>query len=138
MESFELRLRPLGFSTSGDLPASIQGSIPHGIEVAGGRPKEAPTYFEITGTAGSVAIRSGAMRGVQSGRLRWFLNDGLQPVEEGAIASMPDAAANLAGVYALLQDDIRNHTGTAPGFEHAVKLAHFKDAVRASPDSGLR
>ncbi len=120
------------------IAARLQTGMAVGIEVAGGRPKDAPTTFEVMGTEGTLSIRGGAMRGVQSGRLQWFLNEQLQPVEEGAIASMPDAAANVAGVYTLLQADIENHTATAPNFDHAVKLARFVDAVLASSEKGVR
>jgi hypothetical protein len=51
---------------------------------------------------------------------------------------MPDAAANVAGIYALLLDDILNGTQTAPGYDHAVKLARFVDAVLASSNKGVR
>jgi predicted dehydrogenase len=60
------------------LLAQHMSGIPVSIEVAGGRPKEAPTSFEVTGTEGTLTIRGGAMRGVQSGRLQWFLNQELQ------------------------------------------------------------
>lgn len=126
-------LKPRSTSDHVFLMAQFVSSVPVSIEVAGGRPKDAPTIFEVTGTKGTLAIKGGAMRGVQSGRLKWFLDDEAQSIDEGTIASLPDAAANVAGIYALLRDDILNGTAKAPGFEHAVRLARFVDAVLTSP-----
>ncbi len=126
-------LKPRSTSDHVLLMAKFISGVPVSIEVAGGRPKDAPTIFEVTGTERTLAIKGGAMRGVQSGRLNWFLDNEAQSVDESTVASLPDAAANVAGIYALLRDDILNGTATAPGFEHAVNLARFVDAVLASP-----
>ncbi len=83
-------------------------------EVAGGRPPPTPFQFEIIGDAGVLALSGGAPRGFQSGRLRLQLNGELQAVDEGELASMPDAALNVAGTYANLRDDITEGRRSRP------------------------
>ena len=57
------------------------------------------------------------------------------PIDEGVLAAMPDAAANVAGVYAALCDDIAGGTSNAAGFRHAVRftwlVADLLDSSRA-------
>ncbi len=120
------------------LQAQLASDVALGIEVAGGRPPEAPTHFEVIGTEGTLALRGGAMRGVQSGRLQLEIKDKPQSLDEGEVASLPEAAANVAGIYAMLRDDILNGTATAPDFSHAVQLTRLVDAVFASSEQGSR
>lgn len=93
------------------------------VEVAGGRPPDTPFRFEVTGETGTLVLEGGAPRGFQSGRLQLSVNGEPQSIAEGEAASMPDTAANVAGVYAALRDDILQGTSTAPDFDHAVRLA---------------
>ncbi len=109
-----------------------------GIEVAGGRRPDSPTHFEVIGTEGTLTVQGGAMRGVQSGRLQLGINGEMQNLDEGSLASMPDAAVNVAGVYATLRDDILNGTASVPDFAHAVRLTRLVDAVSRSSRQGAR
>ena len=120
------------------LQAQLTSGVALGAEVAGGRSPDAPTKFEVTGTEGTLTVLGGAMRGVQSGRLRWLLNGQEQPLAEGPVSSMPDAAVNVAGIYAMLRDDILNSSANAPDFNHAVALHHLVDAVFSSSERGAR
>ena len=120
------------------LQGQLSSGVPMSIEVAGGRPPESPTLFEIMGTDGTLTIRGGAMRGVQSGRLQLLINGAPEKIDEGLLTSMPDAAANVAGIYAMLRKDILNDTRTAPDFDHAVRLNRFVDAVLSSSPRGAR
>ncbi len=120
------------------LQGQLSSGVPVSIEVAGGRPTDLPTLFEIAGTDGTLTIRGGAVRGVQSGRLQLLINGEPDKIDEGPVASMPDAAANVAGVYAMLREDILNDTRNAPDFDHAVRLNRFIDAVLNSSSSGAR
>jgi len=61
-----------------------------------------------------------------------------QHVDEGETASMPDGAANVAGVYAALRDDIHLGTSTAPNFDHAVRLSRLVDDIMSSSLAGTR
>ncbi len=120
----------------------VQGRLAAGgtlsAEIAGGRPPETPFHLNVVGEKGTLRLDGGAPRGAQSGRLRLSLNDGLERVEEGELATMPDAAANVAGVYANLRDDILNGSFTVPGFDHAVKLTRLITDLLVSSESGRR
>lgn len=110
-----------------------------GMEVVGGRPMQAtPFRLEVTGEKGEVSLDGGAPRGFQSGRLRLSLNGEQQAVDEGELSKLPDEAANVAGIYAALRDDIAHGTSIAPGFEHAVRLARLIDDVTSSSRTGMR
>ena len=108
------------------------------IEVAGGRPAGTPFRMDVVGDRGTLALDGGAPRGFQSGRLRLTLNGEIQQVDEGEAKAMPDAAANVAGVYAALRDDIRLRTYDAPGFHQAVLLSRLMDSEMRSSQTGNR
>ena len=121
----------------------VQGRLASGgalsLEVAGGRPPEStPFSLTITGEGGDLVLKGGAMRGFQSGRLHLSLRGEPQSVDEAETGALPDTAANVAGVYAALRDDIRRGTSTAPGFEHAARLARLVDDVLSSAQTGTR
>ena len=120
------------------LQGRLAGSGTLSLEVAGGRPPETPFYLDVVGETGTLRLDGGAPRGFQSGRLTLSLNGRPQPVDEGELATMPDAAANVAGVYAALRDDILNATQTAPDLEHAVRLTRLVDDTLAASGSGTR
>ena len=107
-------------------------------EVAGGRPPGTPFHFEITGDSGVLTLIGGAPRGFQSGRLRLLLDGEPQGVDEGELASLPDAALNVAATYANLRDDIVGGTATAPNFPHATLLARLIDDAMTSSETGER
>lgn len=117
--------------------ARLATGAPMSVEVAGGRqPEDTPFCFEVVGDRGSLVLDGGAARGFQSGRLRLVLNGKVQSVEEGELAGLPDEAANVAGVYAALRDDILNGTSSAPGFDHAVCLTRLVDDLLRSAATG--
>ena len=108
------------------------------VEVAGGRPPETPFYLDVVGEAGAIRLDGGAARGFQSGRLKLSVNGALQSVDEGELASMPDAAANVAGIYAALRDDIAQNTSTVADFGHAAKLTKLITDLFAASLAGSR
>ena len=108
------------------------------VEVAGGRPPETPFRMDVTGEAGVLRLDGGAARGFQSGRLRLSLDGARQHVDEGELAPMPAAAANVAGVYAALRDDIAGGTFTVAGFDHALKLTQLVTDILSSSHAGRR
>jgi predicted dehydrogenase len=109
------------------------------IEVAGGRPPEALLFrLEVVGETGTLTLDGGALRGFPTGRLRLSLNNEPQHVDEGEVSLMPDTAANVAGMYAALRDDIAQGTSTVPDFNHAARLARLIDDVMASAQTGTR
>lgn len=79
-----------------------------------------------------------APRGFQLGRLTLSLDGTPQRVDEGKLATMPDTAANVAGVYAALHDDIVHGRHTVPGFDHAVGLTRLIADLLESSSSGRR
>lgn len=108
------------------------------IEVAGGRPPGSPFRLEVIGEKGVLALGGGALRGFPTGRLHLSLNAQPQPINEGELEVMPDTAANVAGVYAALRDDIAHGSAIAPDFTHAVHLARLVDVVESSAQTGTR
>lgn len=120
------------------LMTRLADGTPVSIEVDGGRPADAtPFLFEVIGKTGVLALEGGAPRGVQSGVLRLRLNGTEQPVDATPV-SKPETAANVAGLYAALRDDINNGTRTVPDFDHAVRMARLMDDVLASSRGGKR
>ena len=119
---------------------TIQGAhtVDLAIMVAGGRPPETPFRLEVVGEVGVLRLDGGAARGFQSGRLRLSLGGVPQHVDEGELAAMPDAAANVAGVYTALRDDIASGTLTVAGFGHAVKLTRLVCDILSSSLAGSR
>ena len=119
--------------------ARLAATLPLSVEVAGGRPPESVTFhFEITGETGSLALDGGAIPGFQAGRLRLTLNAQPQPVDEGELASLPDPAVNVGGIYVALRDDILHGTSTAPDVPHAVRLTRLVEDVLSSGQDGTR
>jgi predicted dehydrogenase len=112
------------------------GGVPFAIEVAGGRKGGTPFFLDIVGAEGSLRLEGGAPRGLQSGRIA-LLRDGERVmVDEGECRTMPDAALNVAGVYAALRDDISGGTSKVCGFNHAAGLTRMIEAVLRSSDEG--
>ena len=117
--------------------AEGQGAL--SLEVAGGCPPGAtPFRLEVTGERGDLVLEGGAPRGFQSGRLRLSLRGVPQAVEEGEVAALPDAAANVAGMYAALREDILLGGWSAPDFRHAVRLSRLVDGVGVAATTGTR
>ena len=121
----------------------LQGRLSAGaalaVAVAGGRPASAtPARLDIVGDAGVLALEGGAPRGVQSGRLRLTLDGAPQLVDEGELAGLPDAVANVGGVYAALRDDIRTGSGTVADFDHAVALTRLVTDLLLSSETRYR
>ena len=109
------------------------------VAVVGGCPPDAtPFCLEVTGDNGKLSLEGGAPRGFQSARLRLLLKGEPQSVDEGGAASMPDPAANVAGVYTALRDDILGGTATVPDFDHALRLARLIEDVCTSGQTGSR
>ena len=110
-----------------------------GVEVDGGRPPSDATFrFDITGERQSLTLVGGAAVGFQAGRLALLVHGNRQAVDEGEVAGMPDAAANVGAMYAALRDDIAGDTRTVPDFTHAVKLSRLLSDIDRSMDSGER
>ncbi len=119
--------------------ARTTAGVPVVVEVAGGRPTaDTPFRLEVTGERGSLVLAGGAPRGFQSGRLTLSIDGRTQPVEAGEAGSMSDAAANVAGMYADLRDDIASGAHTVPGFDHAVGLHRLIEDLLASSREGTR
>lgn len=114
----------------------FEGGTPFAIEVAGGRKGDTPFFLDIVGEKGTLRLEGGAPRGLQAGRIALFKDGGQVMVEEGDRQGMPDAAVNVAGVYAALHDDIVAGTTTVHGFDHAAGLTRMIEAVLRSSEDG--
>ena len=122
---------------------AVQGRLEGGgavaAEIMGGRPKgQTPFELVVMGDKGELSLIGGALRGFQSGRLALTLNGESQEVDDGDRTGFPDAALNVAGVYARLRDDILNDTRTSPDFDHAVRLTRLIEDLLASSADGRR
>jgi predicted dehydrogenase len=119
--------------------AGLAAGAPLTLEVVGGRPPDSvPFHFELTGEKGTLVLSGGAPRGFQSGRLNLSIDGNHEPVDAGETAPMPDAAVNVAGLYACFRDDINRGTNAVAGFEHAVRLARLVEDLLASSKEGFR
>ena len=119
--------------------AKLDAGAGVGIEVDGGRrPSDTTFRFDITGERQSLTLVGGAAVGFQAGRLVLLVDGKQQAVDEGELAGMPEAAANVGAMYAALRDDIAGNTRTVPDFDHAVKLSRLLTAVERSGKSGQR
>ncbi len=118
----------------------VQGLLPQGapftVEVAGGRKGDTPFLLEIIGEAGMLRLEGGAPRGLQSGRVTLARDGSDVAIDEGELTDMPDAATNVAGVYAALRDDIARGSRTVQGFKRAVELTRMIEAVLRSSGEG--
>ncbi len=117
---------------------TIGGSAPFAVEVAGGRKGETPFWLDIQGEKGRLRLEGGAPRGLQSGRIGLLENGERVSVDEGELRILPDAAVNVGGVYAALRDDVRQGAKRATGFDHAVQLSRWIEAVFLSSEQGRR
>ena len=117
----------------------LRSSASVGIEVDGGRQAGNTRFrFETTGEKGSLTLEGGANVGFQAGRLALSINGELQPVNEGELAGLPEAAVNVGAMYAAFRDDIADNRRSVPDFDHAVKLTQLLSDIDYSAHSGQR
>ncbi|WP_280335021.1 Gfo/Idh/MocA family protein [Nocardia wallacei] len=112
----------------------------HDSKVTNGR-----TRIEIAGTAGDLAIVSGAggPGGISLSELRllgsrggeWQPLDGADPLAAMPIGIEP---GNVARLYSALAQDIRTGAATVPTFGDGVRVHRVLDAVRAAAHTGRR
>ncbi len=121
------------------LQGRLLADAPLCVEVAGGRPPhDTPFRFEVVGDKSVLRLEGGAMRGLQSGRLTLSLDGAPQAVDEGELAGLPDAAANVGGVYAALRDGILGRASHVADFDHAVALTRLVTDLFDASASGTR
>jgi predicted dehydrogenase len=113
----------------------------HDSKVTNGR-----TRIEISGTAGDLAIVSGANGpgGVSLTELRllgsrgegsWQPLQGEDPLTEMTFGT---EVGNVARLYAALARDIRTGAATVPTFDDGTHMHRLLDAIRSSADTGTR
>jgi predicted dehydrogenase len=117
---------------------SLASGAPFALEVVGGRTGDTPFRLDIVGEKGTLRLDGGAPRGVQSSRIGFSRDGARAAVDEGELAGLADAAANVAGLYARLRDDIHAGTRTAPDFEHATRLTRLVEALLVSSEQERR
>ena len=119
--------------------ATLGAGVPLAVEAAGGRPADdTPFRFEIVGEQATLELVGGSPRGFQAGTIALHVDGRPEPVDDAMVADLPATAVNVASNYAALRDDIVEGTRTAPDFEHARRLAHLLDDIRAADRDGRR
>lgn len=126
----------------------LQSGAPLSLQIRGGLPRGTRLLWEINGTEGDLRItaRNEQIPVINISPLRV---EGARRDEAGysefEIPSSYDfgfedavAARNVAGVYRLMAQDLRQGTRTAPGFEHAVSLHETVHAIEQSAETGKR
>jgi predicted dehydrogenase len=116
----------------------LVGDVPFTIEVRGADTGTTPFRLDLIGERGTISLDGGAPRGLQSGRIGLLIDGERTAVNEGPVANLPDAAANVAGLYAQLRDDVRDGCRKAPDFRHATHLAGLIETLFAANDDGHR
>jgi len=115
--------------------ARLAAGAPLSVEVAGGRPpKDTPFRLEVVGEPATLALVEGHRAGYRL--LTALLDREPQPVDDLALAGLSPSATNVASLHAELRDDIVHGTRVAPDFEHARRLSHLIDDIRAADRRG--
>ncbi|MFF2555002.1 Gfo/Idh/MocA family protein [Nocardia sp. NPDC058058] len=113
----------------------------HDSKVSSGR-----TRIEISGTAGDLAIVSGAnsRSGISLSELHLLGSRGdgdWEPVsgaDSPADLSLGTDADNVARLYAALAQDVRTGTTAVPTFHDGVRVHRLLDTIASSADTGRR
>jgi len=111
---------------------------PASLEVIGGQPSPWPFSFEITGSAGRLALLGGDPHGYQAGLLRLERNGQSDPIPEQVVPGPTGPPVNLSELYAQLARDIREDKRTVPDFAHAVRMTRLLDAISHAATTGTR
>lgn len=124
----------------------LQGILEHGgvvsAQIHDGKVTDGRTRIEIAGSAGDIAIVSGAggAGGIQMSELRLFT--GVQgtwqevPMDADPADALDGQARNVARLYSQLAHDIRDGGRTVPDFGTALHTHRLLDTVRRSAGSG--
>lgn len=117
------------------LMGTLANGAPVSVHIQGG--VTARDYFEFTvyGTMGTLRLTSPAVPEILPGTLWGTRSAGasLEPLTlpaalvPAALAANP--AANMAGLYNQIADDLRQGSRTAPDFEHAVRRRRLIDSI---------
>jgi predicted dehydrogenase len=118
------------------------------LQIRGGVPRGTKLLWEINGSEGDLRVtaRNEYVPAVNISPLRVeFGRKGENGYKE---LDIPDpfpidaddavAARNVAGVYRLIADDLRDGTRTAPSFDHARALHKVLHAIEQSSETGNR
>jgi predicted dehydrogenase len=126
------------------LTALTRDGVPVSVHLHDAKVTDGRTRIEISGTAGDLAIVSGAggAGGLQMSETRllgardggaWSELPGEDPL---AGTNLGIEAGNVARLYAALAQDIRTGGRTVPDFAHGVHVHRLLDAVRLSAETG--
>jgi predicted dehydrogenase len=128
--------------------AVLQSGAPLSMQLRGGLPRGTPLLWEIHGTEGDLRITAKSERvpvinisplRVEAGRKG---DEGYSDLEipSSYYFGLEDAitARNVAGLYRLMAQDLRNGTHQAPDFDDAVFLHRTFHAIEHSAETGKR
>ena len=125
----------------------VHGTLESGaalsVHYRGGMSRGTNLLWEINGTKGDIQV-TGAIGHGQLADLKIRGGNGAAPALESlmpsdsAYAGLPDTATarNVARIYALLAQDIREGTNLAPDFDDAVALHELVEAIERSAAEG--
>jgi predicted dehydrogenase len=114
----------------------LQSGAAFSAHYRGGLSRGTNFLWEINGTEGDIQVTAGFGHG-QMAQLSLFGARGeareMQPLTPPAemYAGLPDNVIprNVAGIYAMVAEDIRTNTRKAPSFADALRLHELLDAI---------
>ncbi|MBB5423131.1 gfo/Idh/MocA family oxidoreductase [Paraburkholderia sp. CNPSo 3155] len=128
--------------------AVLQSGAPLSFELRGGVPRGTKFLWEIYGTEADLRVTAtnDFVPVVNISPLRVELGrkgqDGYEeleiPMPASSVSAEAVAARNVAGIYRLMGDDLRNGTRSAPSFDHARALHEVLHAIGRSSETGQR
>lgn len=121
---------------------TLESGAAFSVHYRGGMSRGTSLMWEINGTKGDIQVTGASGHGqlvdlsLRGGRGEGGKLESLMP-PASAYAGLPDSAMarNVARVYALLAQDIREGTNRAPDFDDAVVLHELVAAIQRSADA---
>jgi len=127
------------------LSGRLRGGGAFSVHYRGGLSRGSRLLWEINGSEGDIRVTGDVGHGQMTQlSIQGVNGDGqeMQPLmpPQSAYAGWPETAIprNVARMYALVAEDIRNGSRNAPSFEDAVKLHRLIDAIERTARDGAR
>ena len=108
------------------------------VEISGGALSPWPLSFEISGSAGRLALLGGDLHGYQGGDLRLERDGEPEPVGAPVVPGLTGPPLNLSELYAQLAQNIRSGVRSVPDFASALRMTCLLNAVGRAAPTGTR